>query len=146
MNAMRMILALAVGTVGACGALAGPQAVANKAKRPHAAHGVVVAVQTGDDKDKDTDLGSITVKIHLHKKKTAAAAPAYVERKFEVDAKTAFERVIIVGKGQRKTEPAKFEDIHKGEHVAVVAKKGPEHLALKVAIIVRQKAKAAPVK
>jgi len=146
MNTIRAVWVMAVSAVLAGSTVAGPQAVPKNGKRPHRVHGVVEAVSTGNDKDKDTDGGSITLKVHRRKKQPAANAPAYVERKFEVDANTKFEKVILLGKHQRKTEPATFADVRKGEHVVVLAKKGPEHVAAKVAIIVRQKGKTAPVK
>jgi len=139
MNAVRIILALAVSAVLAAGAWAGPQGAPNKGKRHHAVRGVVVAVQTADAKEKGTDLGSITVKAHRHKKNAAATEAAPVEKTFQVDANTTFEKVVVVGKGQRTTGPAKFADIQKGERVAVVATNEREHRALKVQIIVRRK-------
>ena len=143
MNTMRLTLAVAAATVLAASGFAGPKAGANKGKRPHAVRGVVLALQTADATAKAADLGTITVKIHHHKKKGAAEAAADVERTFAVDANTTFEKVIIAGKGQRQSEPAKFADVQKGEHVAVVAQKGPNPRALKVRIIVRQKKTAA---
>ena len=101
-----------------------------KAKKAHAVHGVVVAVE----KDKDKDSGTIVIKVHSKK----GQAPA-VDRKFTVTSTTKFERVIHISKGNNEKEAATFKDIAKGEHVAIVPTKGTPDIAAGVAIVVKKK-------
>ena len=98
-----------------------------KKKGDHMHHGVVVAVEHG------SGGGSITIKTHHHKKKkavgTATAAKGTKhkhEHKFHVSPGTQFSTV--AGKTHK---PTSFSAVHKGEHVAILAK---GHVAEKVAI------------
>src|SRR5262249_51936450 len=93
-------------------------------------------------KDKDKDTGTISILVHAKKNAQPAApaapAPAAKEMKFQISTDTKFE--IVVGKkGDREVKPAAFSDVHKGEHVVIIAKTGQSHVAEKVIIVKHKK-------
>jgi hypothetical protein len=129
---MRLQPLLAVGLLLAWTVYADAAApVKNNKKKGHHHH-VVHGLVVGTDKDKDKDSGSITVRVH-HKKGKSGKMEAELKT-FRVDNATKFEKVLHLGKGQVKREPANFREVHKGEHVAIVPEGGKHHEAKLVAI------------
>ena len=96
---------------------AGKKAGKGGKKKGHAVHGTVIAVK----KDKDKDEGTITVRVHHRRKKGDTTASKPVEKVFKVTSATKFQKVSGT-RGDRQLTSATFADLHKGEHVAIVAK------------------------
>jgi hypothetical protein len=123
---MKLCAMLVLGLAAAL-SLGNATAEAAKGNKAHVVHGTIVDVQ------KDNGITTLTVKIHHHKKGEAAKAP--VERKYQVPKATPVE-IVRGKKGSEVRQPGTLADLHAGEHVAIVVKKG---VAEKVAIRIHGK-------
>src|SRR5262249_52081815 len=136
MNLFRPLLIVSLAVVFSVGAATGRADDAKKETKKnggHGVHGVVIDVQ----KDKDKDEGLIVVRVRS-KKKGEAAQTAAEEKKFRVNKETKFE-LVSGRKGERQRKPGTFADVHKGEHVLIVAGGKEGQFAERVAILVRSK-------
>ncbi len=90
-----------------------------KGSRP--VNGVVTAVSNADKNSGNS--GTITVQVQPNKKKNQAAAPAAVEKTFNVTSATTFQLVQRVKgqKGQTETTAAALKDVTKGTHLLIQA-------------------------
>jgi hypothetical protein len=141
----------ALAAAGLVLALAVSASAAPKVKKHqlHAVRGVVESVHR--------DTGAIVIRVHHHHPAQApkpgqpAAArvapalhPQHHRHTVHVNADTRFEKIVHTARGAVKHEPASFRDVHKGEHVLVVATTAKHHHARAVDILVgpRQQPKA----
>jgi hypothetical protein len=86
-------------------------------KKPHSVHGVVTAIEKGQDKD----AGTLTLKVHVKKGATAAAPEQ--EKKVKFTEATKFE-FVSGKKGAQEVSAAQFADLKVGEHVTVLERDG----------------------
>jgi hypothetical protein len=135
MRAWHLVTALGVVLALAASAPAAPKV---KKHQLHAFRGVVEAVEK--------KTGTLVVRVHHHRRPGAVPAAARVaravpgahphhHRTVHVNGDTRFTKVVHTGRGVKQQLPAGLRDVHKGQHVLVVATTTKEHHARAVDIL-----------